>query len=54
MSSVSFVPDINMQTDDIKGRTELAFNLCMHGGSPTTCCNIKETKTHGVLRRVEW
>jgi hypothetical protein len=54
MSSVSFVPEISMQTDDINGRKEIALNLCMHGGNPTACCNTKETKTRGVLRHVEW
>lgn len=54
MTNVSFVPDISRQTDDINGRLEIAFNLCMHDGCPTTCCNTKEPKTHGVLRHVKW
>jgi len=29
MTSVSFVPDISMQTDDINGRIEIVFNLSM-------------------------
>jgi len=29
MTSVPFVPDISMQTDDINGRIEIALNLSM-------------------------
>jgi hypothetical protein len=29
MTSVSFVPDISMQTDDINGRIDIAFNFSM-------------------------
>jgi len=54
MTSVSFVPDISRQTYDIKGRIGITFNLSMHGGSPTTCCNTKEPKNRNVLRHVEW
>jgi hypothetical protein len=54
MTSVSSVPEIGMKTGDFNGRTEIALNLCMHGGNPTACCNTKETKTQVVLHHVEW